>query len=167
MIISLKILDTFCQDDWIDAELFPHWTLLIFTFDYVYVFIYESVSLYIRVQRPWRPENTTGPPWDRVTSHCEPPDVGTGNQTQILCRTPTTLKHWGISTDPTLNFIFKVLLWCSVVVMATFEVLLGSTGIRSQFSNNVISDYYVTYHLFGKLLCISIALNIFSVTHPA
>lgn len=45
-------------------------------------------------------------PFEIVTSHCEPPDVGARNQTQILCKTPTLR----LSADPTLNFIFKVLL---------------------------------------------------------
>lgn len=52
----------------------------------------------------WRPEEGVEYPGTRVADDCEPPNVGTGKQTQIIFKKIKTIKHWVTSPIPVPYF---------------------------------------------------------------
>lgn len=67
------------------------------------------------VQVSWKPEESIGFPGSGVTGICEPPDVLTGNQTEVFCKYNESSKYWTISLQPVFFFFNAfVSLWSKV-----------------------------------------------------
>lgn len=65
----------------------------------MYVYVCGHVPLYTDTQK-----EGIGSPGDGAIGSCEPPKVGVGNTTQVLCKNSMcTLNHWAIY--PSLTFL--------------------------------------------------------------